>query len=86
VDDIADMLLTQIAMIATGEAEVADLALTEESEWESLPFRGPEIAAAHALFTPEDDTDEPRDIMKIIAPCLKVAKRCKIRCAFKMIT
>jgi hypothetical protein len=38
VDDIADMLLMQIAIIATGEAEVADLALTEESKQESLLF------------------------------------------------
>jgi hypothetical protein len=80
------MLLTQITMIATGEAEVADPALTEELEWESLPFRGPEIAAAHALFTPENDSDKPRDIMRIIASYLKDAKRCKMRHAFKMIT
>ncbi len=32
------MLLMQIAMIAAGEAEAADPALTEESEQESLPF------------------------------------------------
>jgi hypothetical protein len=80
------MLLMQIAMIAAREAEAADPALTEESERESLPFRGPEIAAAYALFTLEDNSDESRDIMKIIASCLKDAKRCKIRCAFKMIT
>ena len=85
-DNIADMLLTQIAMIATGEAEAADPALTEESEQESLPFRGPEIVAMCALFTLEDNSDEPRDIMKIIASCLKDAKRCKTRRAFKMIT
>ena len=76
-------------MITAREAEVAeaaDPALTEESERESLPFRGPEIAAAYALFTLEDNSDKSRDIMKIIASCLKDAKRCKIRCAFKMIT
>ena len=80
------MLLTQIAMITAREAEVADLALTEELEWESLPFQGPEIVATCTLFTPEDDSDEPRDIMKIIKSCLKDAKKCKTRHAVKIIT
>jgi len=80
------MLLMQIAMITTREAEVADLALTEESEQESLPFQGPEIAAVHTLFTLEDNSDEPRDIIKIIKSCLKDAKKCKTRCAVKIIT
>jgi hypothetical protein len=77
----------QIAMIAAGAAEADDPALTEDSERESLPFRGPEIAAARTLFTPpEDDSDEPRDIMKIIESCLKDAKKCKTRRAVKLIT
>src|SRR6266851_1224120 len=80
------MLLTQIVMIATGEADPADPALTEESERESLPFRGPEIVATCTLFTLEDNSDEPRDIMKIIKSCLKDAKKCKTRRAVKIIT
>jgi hypothetical protein len=42
--------------------------------------------AACALYTPKDNSDGPKDIMKIITSCLKDAKRCKTRCAFKMIT
>ncbi|SRR6266851_3831683 len=80
------MLLTQIVMIAAGKAEAADPALTEESERESLPFQGPEIAATCTLFTPKDNSDEPRDIMKIIKSCLKDAKKCKTRRAVKIIT
>jgi len=74
----------QIAMIVAQEAEVADPALTEESEQESLPLQGSEIVAACTLFTLEDN--KPRDIMKTIHSCLKDAKKCKTRCAIKMIT
>jgi hypothetical protein len=77
----------QIAMIAAQEAEAAqaaDPALTEESERESLPLQGSEIAATRTLFTPEDN--EPRDIIKTIHSCLKDAKKCKTRRAIKMIT
>ena len=81
------MLLMQIAMITAQEVEVADPAdpaLTKESEWESLPLQGSEIAAARTLFTLGDN--DPRDIMKTIHSCLKDAKKCKMRCAIKMIT
>ena len=71
--------------ITAREAEAADLALTKESEQESLLFRGPKIAAACTLFTPEDDSDQPRDLMKIIQFCLKDAKKCKTKRAVKMI-
>ena len=80
-------MLTQIAMIAAREAEAAqaaDLALTEELEWESLPLQGSEIAATHMLFTPENNG--PRDFIKAIYSCLKDAKKCKTRRAIKMIT
>ena len=78
------MLLMQITMIAAWEAEVADPALTEELEWESLLLQGSEIVAMLTLFTPENN--EPRDIMKTIHSCLKDIKKCKMRCAIKMIT
>jgi len=42
--------------------------------------------ATCTLFTPEDNSDEPRDIIKIIKSCLKDAKKCKTRCAVKIIT
>ena len=70
------MLLTQIAMIAAREAEVADPAdpaLTEESERESLPLQGSEIVAVRTLFAPGDN--DPRDIMKTIHSCLKDARK-----------
>jgi hypothetical protein len=58
--------------------------LTEELEQESLPLQGSDIVATCVLFTPGDN--EPRDIMKTIHSCLKDAKKCKTRCAIKMIT
>jgi hypothetical protein len=70
--------------IAAGEAEAADPALIEESERESLPLQGPEIAATRALFTPAGK--ESRDIMKTIQSCIKEARKCKTRRAVKMIT
>ncbi len=65
----------QIVQIATGEAEVADPALIEELEQESLLLQGPEIAAACALFTLAGK--ESRDIMKTIHSCIKEARKCK---------
>ena len=63
---------------------MADPALIEESERESLPLQGPEIVAARTLFTPAGK--ESRDIMKTIHSCIKEARKCKTRCAVKMIT
>jgi hypothetical protein len=54
----------QIAQIAAGEAEAADLALIMESEQESLPLQGPEIVAMCMLFTLAGK--ESRDFMKTI--------------------
>ncbi len=84
-DNIANILLMQIVINATREAEVADPALTEELEWESFLFQEPEIVAMCILFTLEDDLDKPRDIIKIIQSCLKDAKKCKIRHVVKII-
>jgi hypothetical protein len=70
--------------IATGEAEAADLALIMESEWESLPLQGPEIAAACMLFTLAGK--ESRDFIKTIQLCIKEARKCKTWRAVKMIT
>ena len=70
--------------IAAGEAEAADPTLIEESERESLPLQGLEIAATCALFAPAGK--ESRDIMKTIQSCIKEARKCKTRCAVKMIT
>ena len=62
---------------------MADPALIGESERESRPLQGPEIAAARALFTPEGEVSN--DIMKTIKACINDAKKCKTRRAIKTI-
>jgi len=73
----------QIATIAARKAEVADLALIRESEWESLLLQGLEIVAMSTLFTPE--REESNDIIKTIKACINNAKKCKTRHAIKTI-
>src|SRR5216683_4460048 len=77
-------MVMQITMITAKEAEVADLALIENLEWESLLLQGLEIVAAHTLFTPAGK--ESRDIIKTIHSCIKEAKKCKTQHAVKAIT